>query len=328
MRISILSATLLGVALLAGLQAAPANAQTSRTWVSGVGDDVNPCSRTAPCKTFAGAISKTMAGGEINCLDPGGFGAVTITKAIIISCDAGTAGVLANGTNGITINAGANDVVFLQGLDIEGFSLNNASPGLIGINFIAGAALHVDRCVIRGFQGGSAIGISFAPNAAKAELLVRNTYISENGIVASNTGGAILVKPSVAAASALVTLDNVNINRNNFGVRSDSTGNAGIHLSMRNSTVAGSAAGGVVAVSAAAGGTPSVYIVDASTVSNNGNNALAANGSGSILNFARSIISGNGLSFSVANGGSVVSYGDNDILGNTTNTLPGTTGHN
>ena len=92
-----------------------AHAQATRTWVSGVGDDANPCSRTAPCKTFAGAISKTAAGGEINVLDPGGFGAVTITKAITISSEGFEAGVLVSGTNGIIINAGTNDVVVLQG---------------------------------------------------------------------------------------------------------------------------------------------------------------------------------------------------------------------
>jgi hypothetical protein len=62
-----------------------AQAQATRTWVSGVGDDANPCSRTAPCKTFAGAISKTAPCGEISVLDPGGFGAVTITKSITIN---------------------------------------------------------------------------------------------------------------------------------------------------------------------------------------------------------------------------------------------------
>ena len=104
------------------LAAAPAHAQATRTWVSGVGDDVNPCSRTAPCKTFAGAISKTAAGGEINCLDPGGFGGVTAIKAMTISCEAGTAGVLVAGTNGITFDGAATDYLFLKGLDIEGTS--------------------------------------------------------------------------------------------------------------------------------------------------------------------------------------------------------------
>src|SRR5215510_962417 len=96
-----------------------AQAQATRTWVSGVGDDANPCSRTAPCKTFAGAISKTAAGGEINVLDPGGFGAVTITKPISIISQF-EAGVLVSGTNGIVVSAGTNDKVLLEGLDIEG----------------------------------------------------------------------------------------------------------------------------------------------------------------------------------------------------------------
>src|SRR2546421_12780545 len=97
-----------------------AQAQASRTWVSGVGDDANPCSRTAPCKTFPGAISKTAPGGEINCLDPGGFGAVTITKSITIKCQYTEGGVLVSGTNAIVVNAGAGDKVTLKGLDIEG----------------------------------------------------------------------------------------------------------------------------------------------------------------------------------------------------------------
>src|ERR1700681_2416171 len=94
-------------------------AQASRTWISGVGDDVNPCSRTAPCKTFAGAISKTAAGGIINCLDPGGFGAVTITKSMTIDCEQTLGGSLAAGTNAFNITNNGT-VVNLRGLDIEG----------------------------------------------------------------------------------------------------------------------------------------------------------------------------------------------------------------
>src|SRR6201998_3526915 len=108
------------------LVGSPAYAQATRTWVSGVGDDANPCSRTAPCKTFAGAISKTAASGEINVLDPGGFGGVTITKSITISSESFEGGVLVSGTNGIVIN-GAGVVVVLRGLDIEGLG-----TGLVG----------------------------------------------------------------------------------------------------------------------------------------------------------------------------------------------------
>ena len=109
-----------------------AHAQATRTWVSGVGDDANPCSRTAPCKTFAGAISKTAAKGEINDLDPGGYGGVTITKAISIIAEGVIAGLLVSGTNAININAAAGDVVVLRGLDINGLG-----TGLTGINILA-----------------------------------------------------------------------------------------------------------------------------------------------------------------------------------------------
>src|SRR5438445_9234006 len=122
-------------ALIAGSLSAlsfvsPASAQATRTWVSGVGDDANPCSRTAPCKTFAGAISKTAAFGEINCLDPGGFGGVTITKSIAIICDPYATGhIIVAGTNAIIVNLpAATDIVTLSGLDIEGIQ-----TGLVGI---------------------------------------------------------------------------------------------------------------------------------------------------------------------------------------------------
>src|SRR5437773_2782400 len=115
-----------------------ASAQATRTWVSGVGDDVNPCSRTAPCKTFAGAISKTATGGEINVLDPGGFGGVTITKSMTIRSDRFEAGVLVSGTNAIIISAPDTAKVILEGLDIEGLG-----TGLDGVKFLAGKELHI-----------------------------------------------------------------------------------------------------------------------------------------------------------------------------------------
>src|SRR5262244_3440938 len=105
-----------------------AQAQASRTWVSGVGDDVNPCSRTAPCKTFAGAISKTAAGGEIDALDPGGFGALTITKAITIDGGGGqVASVLVSGTNGIVVQAGSSDVVIIKNIRFQGLLGNGGN---------------------------------------------------------------------------------------------------------------------------------------------------------------------------------------------------------
>src|SRR5919197_5265586 len=103
-----------------------AQAQASRTWVSGVGDDANPCSRTAPCKTFAGAISKTAAGGEIDALDQGGFGAVTITKSITIDGTGTFASVLASGTNGVNVNIAVGAADPLRQVRLRGLSINGA----------------------------------------------------------------------------------------------------------------------------------------------------------------------------------------------------------
>ncbi len=149
----------------------PASAQATRTWVSGVGDDANPCSRTAPCKTFAGAISKTIAGGEINCLDPGGFAAVTITKSISIICDTGTAGVLVSGTNGIVVNVTSTDKVLLQGLDIEGIG-----TGLNGISIIGGGRTTIVKCSIRNFSQN---GVNLV-GTANARAVIEDTLILNN----------------------------------------------------------------------------------------------------------------------------------------------------
>src|SRR5437016_1362158 len=174
----------LAIAIFTFAFASMAQAQATRTWVSGVGDDVNPCSRTAPCKTFQGAISKTAAGGEIDALDPGGFGTVTITKAITIDGRGAFGSIVASGTNGIAVNAGANDVVVLRGL-----SLNGVATGLDGVRFVTGAALHVEDCIIQGFSG---LGINFAPTAAASRVFVKNTVLN------NNAGGGMLVSGGTA----------------------------------------------------------------------------------------------------------------------------------
>src|SRR5260370_32914820 len=152
------------------LSSSDAQAQATRTWVSGVGDDANPCSRTAPCKTFAGAISKTAAGGEIDALDPAGYGAVTITKAITIDGGGGqVASVLVSGTNGIVINANAaTDVVILRNLRINGIG-----SGLNGIQFLSGKALGVENCAVFGFTQN---GINIA--SAGGRVWITNTDVT------------------------------------------------------------------------------------------------------------------------------------------------------
>src|SRR5579862_2842729 len=135
-------------------------AQASRTWVSGVGDDANPCSRTAPCKTWAGAIAKTLAGGEINALDPGGFGAVTITKSITLDGGSAFASVLAAGTHGIVVS-GANTDVTLRNISMQGIG-----SGLSAIRHIGSGTLHVHNVQIRGFGASSAASIDLSPTGA------------------------------------------------------------------------------------------------------------------------------------------------------------------
>jgi hypothetical protein len=167
-----------------------AYAQATRTWVSGVGDDANPCSRTAPCKTFAGAISKTANCGEISVLDPGGFGAVTITKGITINGTGTLAGILAALTTGVIVNATAADTIILRDI-----SINGACNGLNGIRYLAGKTLMVDHCWIYNFRGGPGRGIDVNKTAA-GNLKVVDTIIEnclEDGMHLTTTAGQLLV---------------------------------------------------------------------------------------------------------------------------------------
>ena len=177
---------------------ATAHAQATRTWVSGVGDDANPCSRTAPCKTFAGAISKTAAGGEIDALDPGGFGTLTITKAITIDGGGGqVASVLASGTVGFNVNAGASDVVILRNLTINGTS-QSAFPGTDAIRYNSGMALVVENCNLINF---STTGINVNNLTAGGNLSVQKTTITNTGIGVHVTGSGPIVFSSLRDVS-------------------------------------------------------------------------------------------------------------------------------
>ncbi len=211
--------------------ATSAHAQATRTWVSGVGDDANPCSRTAPCKTFAGAISKTAASGEIDVLDPGGFGAVTITKAITIDGSGGSiAGVLVSGTNGITVNAAATDSIVLRNLDINGLGANSTSSGII---FYAGKSLRVENTKIYGFQNG----IAFGPTGAST-LLIEKTDVHDNssaGLYVTGSANATVIDSTfsnnlygieASGAGAAVYISGVTATLNSLGVLT--TGGGGV----------------------------------------------------------------------------------------------------
>ena len=188
------------MSFVAAFSCGSAQAQATRTWVSGTGDDANPCSRTAPCKTFAGAISKTAAAGEINVIDPGGFGAVTITKAITIRSDHIEAGVLVSGTNGITVAAGPTDSVVLEGLDIDG-----VGAGLNGVNFTSGAQLYILKCSIRRFTQN---GVNVASSTSSARVFINESIINLNGTNGTTAG------VNIQGASNIVSVLNTVIDNN------------------------------------------------------------------------------------------------------------------
>jgi hypothetical protein len=301
-----------------------ANAQATRTWVSGVGDDVNPCSRTAPCKTFATAISKTAAGGEINCLDPGGFGAVTINKSITISCPYTEGGALAGG-NGIVVNDGTTGtpgtaVVVIRGLDIFG-----VSPPSNGVRFVSGAALHIEDSVIRRFNAANSFGVSFQPNS-QARLYITNTTITQNGTTGS--GGGILIQPTGAAGASRVFMEDVRVMDNaNQGLRVDMTGNTaafGTIVDIDDSEFVNNNNG--IIVNAPAGTTAAVVMVANSNVSNNAGTGISASGSSlARIRVGTTTITGNGTGVTVGAGTTINTYGNNRNDGNGVNgsfTLP------
>jgi hypothetical protein len=200
---------LLACALVLTLLALPSSAfgQATRTWVSGVGDDANPCSRTAPCKTFAGAISKTAPGGEMNVIDPGGFGGVTITKSLTIRGRGPTAGALVSLTNGIVINAAATDKVTIDGLDINGIG-TGAQTSLSGIKVLSASRVNIVNNEIYRFQSG----VTVAPTSANTRVMIKNNHIFDNGIGIINAPGNNLI------TSTFVNVRQNTINDNTCGV--------------------------------------------------------------------------------------------------------------
>jgi hypothetical protein len=301
------------IIVMAFLASPPSHAQATRTNVSGVGDDANPCSRTAPCKTFAGAISKTLAGGEITVLDVGGFGAVTITKPISITNDGvGEAGVLVAGTNAIIINAGANDVVNLRGLVIDGSVPAFGSLG--GIRILGAKAVHVQNCVIKNFSAG--FGISVANSSGTTQVFVSDTVISNNG--SGTLGGGVLVRPT-GTGSSRVVLQRITVEGNVFGVRVDGSGGTGAAngVFLRDSTVSGNSQSGVSVV-VPAGGQGGVMFVERSAVIANAGTGIVADGAATAILVANSTITLNTTGVAPTNGGSVFSFKTNNLANNNT----------
>jgi hypothetical protein len=299
-----------------------AYAQATRTWVSGVGDDANPCSRTAPCKTFAGAISKTASGGEIDTLDPGGFGAVTITKAITIqSDDSKNGGILVAGTNGITINITSGlptDIVTIRGVAFNGLGAGSptSTPGLNGIKFLAGAALIVENCYISGFTTSGGFGILMAPSTGLSRLQISNTTINNNGD--GTNGGGVGITPT-GSGIVVAEIDHAHIGNNKgFGIRVDNNGFATVTAS----NISGSKKSGVAAFGGASGAdivlTDSVIADDG--IDGTANDAgILASGATGFIHISNNVISENVTGIRQLSSGKVFTYGNNKAVANTAN---------
>jgi len=282
-----------------------AQAQATRTWVSGVGDDANPCSRTAPCKTFAGAISKTATDGEINTLDPGGFGAVTITKAITIDgTTSGQGGILASLTTAVIINIQVNSGSnFVQ---LRNISMNGAGNGINGVRVVgpgvANLAVSIENCVIWGFRAtgaGQGRGIS-DERTTSGTLFVQNTLVKNNfasGIVA------------IGANGPKTTLNEVQSIKN--GGAGVVVSGSGRQLVARNSVANHNLGQGFFADS-----TSRMDIVDSDASYNpQGIESVSA----AEIRVSRSTITRNTTNGLFLNGGTILSYGTNEVRGNTGN---------
>ncbi len=262
-------------------------APQARTYVSAQGSDGNPCLVSSPCRTFQAAFALTNAGGEIFVLNSANYGAVTITKAVTITSEGAIAGVLATTGAGITINAGASDVINLRGLDIDG-----GKTGATGIQFSSGSALNVQRSVIRNFTGS---GINFAPTGASS-LFVSDTMLS------NNQGNGILVSSGAAAVKAALT--RVPANGNGVGVLASGSN---VTWTVADAVTSNNTYG--IGANAAA------VMVRNSAVSSN-SVGIAAD-QNAIVRVGQSTVTANATGWQASNGGQTQSYGNNNVSGNT-----------
>jgi hypothetical protein len=270
-----------------------AQAQAPRTWVSGVGDDINPCSRTAPCKTFAGAISKTAACGEINALDPGGFGAVTITKSLTIDGTGTLAGIMASNTTGVSINVASTDVVTIRGLTIDGNC--NGINGVRVFNTMP-KTVNIEDCVIFRFIGD---GVNWSTSGGTlGQLNIRNSVLRNNSDGADIGSTVGQVKGSFVNSSFV---------GNNNGVHAKINS----RLAADECNFSGNTSNGALA-----DGTTGVIRISNSLISNNSGNGVNG-GSGGVVSISNcEIHNNNGSGAIVAVGGEVDTYSNNRIFAN------------
>jgi hypothetical protein len=289
------------------MHGAPAQAQLARTFISATGSDGNPCSRVQPCRTLQGAHDKTNAGGEINMLDPAGYGIVTITKAIsIVNDGVGSAGVLVGASQtGITIAALNTDAINLRGLIIEG-----SGAGAVGIQFNSGKSLTIENSVIRNMQSNGIVVGTSSGNANR--IAISNTVISDNG----NIG--IWLRVLGSSSSLQAVLDRVELYNNGGNALiadgSLATGTAGIVATVSDSVAVNNGNVGFFALTTI-GQAPVALMVTRSVTANN-NFGVIAQGPTATARVGRSVITGNATGWGIFDSGLLRSYGDNYVDGN------------
>jgi hypothetical protein len=281
----------------------------SQSWVSATsGSDSNPCTRAAPCLTFAGAIAQTPAGGEISCLDPGNFGAATITKALTINCEETLGSGLVSGTNGIVVQAGTGDVVTLKGLEFEGLN-----AGLNAVRFLSGKELHMHKFQIRDFTNS---GIDIEPSNS-TRVFLADGYISDCGVGGSGFA-AILVKPN-SGANASISINRVLMEDNLNGVFADGSGGGGIvHVQVKDSVVSGSSNNGISISSTGPSFTADVVN---SIIRYNTSTGAAVTGAAASLKLGGNTITDNATGVA-SSGGTLQSFKNNQITDNSTDGTP------
>jgi hypothetical protein len=288
-------------------------AQATRTWVSGVGDDANPCSRTAPCKTFAGAISKTAAGGEISVLDPGGFGAINITKSITLNGAGTLASILFSGTNGVIVN-GAGITVNIKDISLNGGT--PVSPGVNGIRIIQAASVSVLSCDIFNYSNAGILD----ERATGGTLTVRDTTIHNSIVFGGNqTTFGIKQGPAAGSATNRMVVDNTHV----FNITGTTA--IGIFVSnggkavIKNSSIQNAFQGLFVSGS---GGAAEANVTNSSIFNNSAGVRVTAGGTARL---DKVLITGNTVNGLDNGGGTIATFGNNSIAGNVGNNGAGMT---
>jgi hypothetical protein len=310
MMLTRLPCALVAALVTCSLFAAPASAQRARTFVASFGNDTNPCTFGAPCKTFQQAINVVAAGGEVTAIDSGGFGSITITHAVTITIPTGVeAGIVPPmGGDAITIDAGPNDAVVLRGLTVNGSGI-----GQNGIVFNSGGSLTISNCVVQnsvydGTNITTGNGILIQPTSGTVDFVISDTVVIGNG------SDGIQYVPQSDSPNVNGTIDNVTATGNSFfGIAINPLGaTVGTTIiGISNSTVSTNGAG------ISAENQKVTVSIDNVTVANNGADGIFAIGTTTVL-LGRSVITGNSTGIENRTALSFYSYDDNRIDKNTT----------